>query len=267
MSFAALVASPVTLIKAKCPINLNPVLWPFHFCLGRIVWVWLRWRQLSFLTPPDSISTLATWPLSTKANCHGLMSLTSTSLLANHVHFTSCREMKSGSSFSLFLKVIRWCWCVGEITHQIHPSVQTVNGPDRGKAQALSRQVFKIDHSSKHEVMNEILANMQPHNWIAQEKIWRRTCQGFPLLRSSQLKTTPAQTKRSHRVQSVWCPMSDTSGARWPDRSFRKCSQSRAAAWTVDSRVWTKCAAWTRWSHSFSVGKKLAPRQDPLPGI
>ena len=142
-------------------------------------------------------------------------------------------------SFSLFLKVIRWSWCVGEITHQIHPSVQTVNSPDRGKAQVLSRQVFKIDHSSKHEVMNEILANMQPHNRIPQEKIWRRTCPGFPLLRSSnsQLETTPAQTKRSHRVQSVWCPMSDTSGARWPDRSFRKCSQSRAAAWTVDSKV------------------------------
>ena len=62
---------------------------------------------------PDSISTLATWPLSTKANGHGLMSLTSTSLLANHVHFTSCREMKSGSllfSLSQGDQMMLVCW-------------------------------------------------------------------------------------------------------------------------------------------------------------
>ena len=137
-------------------------------------------------------------------------------------------------SFSLFLKVIRWSWCVGEITHQIHPSVQTVNSPDRGKAQVLSRQVFKMDYCIKTRGDERNLgkhASTQPNT--SRENL----TQDLPelcfvlIFQKSQLETTPAQTKRSHRVQSVWCPMSDTSGARWPDRSFRKCSQSRAAAW------------------------------------
>ena len=65
--------------------------------------------------------------------------------------FTSrlAERWNQAHSFSLFLKVIRWSWCVGEITHQIHPSVQTVNSPDRGKAQVLSRQVFKMDYCIK----------------------------------------------------------------------------------------------------------------------
>ena len=58
--------------------------------------------------------------------------------------------------------------------------------------------------------MNEILANMQAHNRIPQEKIWRRTCPSFALFWSS--KSPNWKRRRLRQREATGCSQS---GAQW----------------------------------------------------